>query len=70
MSEQLHVNLGKPDLQIGGVKLWGHGRQFPLAQDYWGWKLASSSRAMRLRELNCFNGRPHCASGGVGETPR
>lgn len=27
--------LGKPDLQIGGMKIWVHGRQFPDATDYW-----------------------------------
>jgi hypothetical protein len=35
MSEQPHVNLDEPNLHIGGLKLWVHGRQFPLAQDYW-----------------------------------
>jgi hypothetical protein len=35
MSEQSHVNLDEPSLQIAGLKLWVHGRQFPLAQDYW-----------------------------------
>ncbi len=35
MFEQPHENLDKPDLQIGGMKLWVHGRQFPLAHDYW-----------------------------------
>jgi hypothetical protein len=35
MSEQPHVNLDEPSLQIGRLKLWVHGRQFPSAQDYW-----------------------------------
>ncbi|WP_035547046.1 hypothetical protein [Burkholderia sp. 9120] len=35
MSEQPHVILAEPSLQIGRLKLWVHGRQFPLAQDYW-----------------------------------
>lgn len=35
MSKQSHVNLGELSLQIGGLKLWVHGRQFPSAQDYW-----------------------------------
>jgi hypothetical protein len=35
MSEQPHVNLAEPSLQIGRLKLWVHGRQFPSAQDYW-----------------------------------
>ena len=29
------MNLDEPSLQIGRLKLWVHGRQFPLAQDYW-----------------------------------
>jgi hypothetical protein len=35
MSEQPHVNPDVPSLQIGRLKIWVHGRQFPLAQDYW-----------------------------------
>ena len=27
--------LGTPDLQIAGLRLWVHGRQFPMADDYW-----------------------------------
>jgi hypothetical protein len=27
--------LGAPDLQIAGLRLWVHGRQFPRADDYW-----------------------------------
>jgi hypothetical protein len=27
--------LGEPDLQIAGLRLWIHGRQFPDATDYW-----------------------------------
>lgn len=27
--------LGEPDLQIAGLRLWVHGRQFPQSQDYW-----------------------------------
>ena len=27
--------LGDPDLQIAGLRLWVHGRQFPQSQDYW-----------------------------------
>ena len=27
--------LGAPDLQIAGLRLWVHGRQFPMADDYW-----------------------------------
>src|SRR6185295_10495914 len=35
MSEQPQVNMDEPNLQIGGLKLWVRGRQFPSAQDYW-----------------------------------
>lgn len=28
-------SLGDPDLQIAGLRLWVHGRQFPQSQDYW-----------------------------------
>ncbi len=28
-------NLGQPDLQIAGLQIWIHGRQFPDANDYW-----------------------------------
>jgi hypothetical protein len=24
-----------PDLQVAGLRLWVHGRQFPMADDYW-----------------------------------
>ena len=27
--------LGAPDLHIAGLRLWVHGRQFPMADDYW-----------------------------------
>jgi hypothetical protein len=27
--------LGDPQLQIAGLRLWVHGRQFPGAMDYW-----------------------------------
>jgi hypothetical protein len=28
-------NLGDPDLQIAGLRIWIHDRQFPEATDYW-----------------------------------
>lgn len=28
-------NLGTPDISFGGVQIWIHGREFPLAEDYW-----------------------------------
>jgi hypothetical protein len=28
--------LGALDLEIAGLRLWVHGRQFPQSQDYWG----------------------------------
>ncbi len=27
--------LGKPDLEVSGLQIWIHGRQFPDAEDYW-----------------------------------
>ena len=27
--------LGAPNLHIAGLRLWVHGRQFPMADDYW-----------------------------------
>jgi hypothetical protein len=27
--------LGEPDLEILGLRLWVHGRQFPQSKDYW-----------------------------------
>jgi len=27
--------LEPPDLQVAGLRLWVHGRQFPMADDYW-----------------------------------
>jgi hypothetical protein len=35
MPEQFHANLNEPDLKVGGLTIWVHGRQFPAAQDYW-----------------------------------
>lgn len=29
------ANLGDPDLEIAGLRLWVHGRQFPDSTDYW-----------------------------------
>lgn len=28
-------NLGEPDLSVGGLRIWIHGRQFPDSTDYW-----------------------------------
>jgi hypothetical protein len=28
-------HLGEPDLQIAGLRVWVHGREFPNAMDYW-----------------------------------
>lgn len=28
------TDLGEPDLQVAGLRLWVHGRQFPEAKDY------------------------------------
>lgn len=35
MPEKFHANLDEPDLKVGGLTIWVHGRQFPAAQDYW-----------------------------------
>lgn len=29
------AKLGDPDLQVGSLRVWIHGRQFPDAEDYW-----------------------------------
>jgi len=29
------IVLGRPDLQVGGLQLWIHARQFPDSEDYW-----------------------------------
>lgn len=28
-------NLGQPSIEIAGLRIWIHGRQFPDANDYW-----------------------------------
>lgn len=33
--ERTHTELGEPDLQIAGLQIWIHGRQFPEAEDYY-----------------------------------
>jgi hypothetical protein len=35
MSDRELEALGEPDLQIAGLRVWVHGRQFPPSQDYW-----------------------------------
>ena len=35
MSEALAKNLGQPDIQLSGLQLWVHGRQFQDSDDYW-----------------------------------
>lgn len=35
MSHRELEALGEPDLQIAGLRVWVHGRQFPQSQDYW-----------------------------------
>jgi len=35
MKQRELENLGEPDLQIAGLRVWIHGRQFPDATDYW-----------------------------------
>jgi hypothetical protein len=29
------AQLGTPDIKLGGLQIWVHGRQFPNATDYW-----------------------------------
>ncbi|MFC1853746.1 hypothetical protein ACFL27_26480 [candidate division CSSED10-310 bacterium] len=35
MIAQVKEPLGKPDVQLAGLKIWIHGRQFPDCDDYW-----------------------------------
>lgn len=35
MSRRERESLGESDLQIAGLQIWVHGRQFPDASDYW-----------------------------------
>lgn len=40
--------LGKPDLEVSGLEIWIHGRQFPDSKDYW--------------DANWLNVTAHCGS--------
>jgi hypothetical protein len=33
--EKLNNHLGEPQIKLGGLQIWIHGRQFPNEQDYW-----------------------------------
>lgn len=33
--DKLAEQLGEPDIQLGGLALWIHGREFPESEDYW-----------------------------------
>ena len=33
--QDLENTLGEPDLQLAGLRIWIHGRQFPTSDDYW-----------------------------------
>lgn len=35
MKEYIEQNLGKADIEIAGLQIWVHGRQFPDSHDYW-----------------------------------
>jgi len=35
MNEKSLKQLGKPDIEISGLQIWIHGRQFPDSEDYW-----------------------------------
>lgn len=35
MDEKFRIQLGKPAIEISGLKIWVHGRQFPDMEDYW-----------------------------------
>ncbi len=35
MNENHIKQLGKPDVQVSGLQIWIHGRQFPDLNDYW-----------------------------------
>lgn len=43
--------LGKPDLQLSGLQIWIHGRQFPDSVDYW--------------DGNWINVTAHCGANGA-----
>ncbi len=45
---------GMPDLQISGLRLWIHGRQFPDSDDYW--------------DGNWLNITAHCQASGANVT--
>ena len=34
-TDQLISQLGSPDIEVGALCFWIHGRQFPTAEDYW-----------------------------------
>ena len=35
MNDKYQVQLGEPDIEIAGLQIWVHGRQFPELHDYW-----------------------------------
>lgn len=35
MNHRKLESLGDPDLQIAGLRVWVHGREFPQSEDYW-----------------------------------
>lgn len=43
--------LGTPDLQLSGLQIWIHGRQFPSVEDYW--------------DGNWINVTAHCGAEGA-----
>lgn len=45
------TRLGEPDIEIAGLKIWVHGRQFEDAQDYW--------------DGNWLHVTAYCAEGGA-----
>ena len=50
----MKADLGEPDLRIGPLVVWIHGRQFPSASDYW--------------DGNWLRATAHCGSGGAEVT--
>lgn len=49
--ETFAENLGTPDINLGGMQIWIHGRQFPNEEDYW--------------DGNWLNVTAHCGSHGA-----
>jgi hypothetical protein len=49
--DKFRENLGEPDIKMGGLQIWVHGRQYPDADDYW--------------DGNWLNVTAHCGASGA-----